>query len=136
MAGTDAGHRTFRVDRITSVERTGLPAVRPEGFDLEEAWRGITSEVDQLRTPVRATARVDPAMVDLCRWVFGGRVRIGPAGPDGRVEVEFRGQSNRSLVGQLAGFGPALEVVSPPEIRADLGRIGCQLAELYGSGSD
>jgi predicted DNA-binding transcriptional regulator YafY len=136
VADTDAGQRTFRVDRITSVEPTGRPAVRPEGFDLEEAWRGIASEVDRLRSPVRVTARVDPDMVDLCRWVFGGRVRIGPAGPDGGVEIEVRGPSNRALVGQLAGFGPALEVLSPPEIRDDLGRIGRQLAALYGGGPD
>jgi predicted DNA-binding transcriptional regulator YafY len=136
VADTEAGQRTFRVDRITSVERTGRPAVRPEGFDLEEAWRGIASEVDQLRSPVRVTARVDPTMVDLCRWVFGGRVRIGPAGADGAVEIEVRGPSHRSLVGELAGFGPALEVLTPPEIRHDLGRIGRQLAELYGKGPD
>jgi predicted DNA-binding transcriptional regulator YafY len=136
VADTDAGHRTFRVDRITSVERTGRPAVRPEGFDLEEVWRGIASEVDRMRTPVRVAARVEPDMVDLCRWVFGGRVRIGPAGPDGRVEVEVRGHSHRSLVGQLAGFGPTLEVITPTEIRHDLGRIGRQLAALYGQGPD
>jgi predicted DNA-binding transcriptional regulator YafY len=42
----------------------------------------------------------------------------------------------RCLVGQLAGFGPALEVLTPPEIRDDLGRIGRQLAALYGDGPD
>src|SRR4051794_5128647 len=45
VGGTDAGLRTFRVDRVTAVERTGRAVVRPEGFELAEAWRLITDEV-------------------------------------------------------------------------------------------
>ena len=41
VAATDAGLRTFRVDRMTSVEPTGEPVVRPDGFELTEAWRLI-----------------------------------------------------------------------------------------------
>src|SRR5207253_7941958 len=32
VAGTEAGLRTFRVDRMTSVEPNGSAVVRPEGF--------------------------------------------------------------------------------------------------------
>src|SRR5579862_473984 len=39
VADTEAGLRTFRVDRATSVEGTGVPVVRPDGFDLAAAWR-------------------------------------------------------------------------------------------------
>ncbi|MDQ1449379.1 MAG: hypothetical protein QOC79_2350, partial [Actinomycetota bacterium] len=53
VADTEAGLRTFRVDRVTSAERTGEKAIRPDGFDLAEAWRLISAEVDQLRAPVR-----------------------------------------------------------------------------------
>ena len=49
VADTEVGLRTFRVDRVTAVERTGQAVVRPEGFDLEEAWRLITDEVGQRR---------------------------------------------------------------------------------------
>ena len=67
VASTADGLRTFRVDRITSVEPTGDPVVRPDGFDLAEAWRLIADEVDQRRTPLvaRGTAAAgegrDPA---------------------------------------------------------------------------
>jgi len=47
VAATDAGLRTFRVDRMSSVEPTGEAVVRPEGFDLAEAWRLIADEVDR-----------------------------------------------------------------------------------------
>jgi predicted DNA-binding transcriptional regulator YafY len=131
VAGTDAGLRTFRVDRIESVTVTGDPVVRPEDFDLTEAWALITKEVDERRTPVRAVARADPAAVDLCRWVLGARVRIGPAGSDGRVRLEVRGHSERSLAGELAGIGSGLEVLEPRGVRQQLGRIARELASLY-----
>jgi len=38
VADTEAGLRTFRVDRVTVVEATGDAVVRPAGFDLNEAW--------------------------------------------------------------------------------------------------
>jgi predicted DNA-binding transcriptional regulator YafY len=134
VAATDAGLRTFRVDRIRSVEATGDPVVRPDDFDLTEAWALITKEVDERRAPVRAIGLVDPEVVDLCRWILGGRVRIGPAGPDGRVRVELRGHSERALAGELAGLGAGLEVLEPSGVRAHLGRIAGELATLYPEG--
>ncbi|HMD45925.1 MAG TPA: YafY family protein [Acidimicrobiales bacterium] len=134
VAGTDAGMRTFRVDRIRSVEPTGDPVVRPDDFDLDEAWSLITKEVDERRTPVRATALATPEAIDPCRWVLGNRVRIGPSEPDGRVTVELRGHSERSLAAELAGFGTGLEVLGPPGVRAHLRRLGAELIERYSNG--
>ena len=57
VAGTDAGRRTFRVDRVRSVERTDDPVERPEGFDLNEAWREIMTTLDERRVPYRVVAR-------------------------------------------------------------------------------
>jgi predicted DNA-binding transcriptional regulator YafY len=131
VADTEAGLRTFRVDRVTSVEPTGEPVVRPEGFDLTEAWRLIIDEVEQRRTPIVARALVWPDMIGLLRMLLGTRVRIGAAGDDGRVEVELRGHNHRSLAGEIAGVGGAMEVVDPPEIRGHLRAIAAELAELY-----
>jgi predicted DNA-binding transcriptional regulator YafY len=131
VAGTDAGLRTFRVDRVQAVEPTGAPVVRPEGFDLAEAWRAISAEVDQLRAPVEALALVEPWAVDILRFTLGTRVAIGAARPDGRVEVELRGHRVESLAGEIAGLGSGIEVLSPPELRDRLARTGEQLVSLY-----
>lgn len=131
VAKTDAGLRTFRVDRMTSVEPTGEPVVRPEGFDLREAWRLITDEVDKRRAPVQATALARPDALWVCRYVFGRRVRIGPSSPDGRVELELRGHSVRALAAEVAQLGAMVEVVDPPEVRHELARIGAELSALY-----
>jgi predicted DNA-binding transcriptional regulator YafY len=134
VAATDAGLRTFRVDRITSVEMTGAPVVRPEGFVLAEAWRLISDEIEERRTPLRARATVAPDAVPLCRWVLGNRVRIGPLGPDGRVEVELRGQSARALAGEIAGLGGLVEVVEPEDVRGHLAAIAAELSAVYAAG--
>ncbi len=134
VADTEAGQRTFRVDRITTVDVTGRPARRPDDFDLAATWQGITSEVDRLRYPVVVAATLGPDRLDLCRWLFGSRLRIGPSGSSGRVAVEIRGRSERSLIGELAGFGAGIEVISPAGIRHGLGRVGQELASLYREG--
>ncbi|HUP76156.1 MAG TPA: YafY family protein [Acidimicrobiales bacterium] len=132
VADTDAGQRTFRVDRITSVERNGQPVRRPPDFDLAKVWRLITDELDQRRTPLRTRVLAAPDVVGWCRGSFGNRVRIGPAVADGRVELELRGHHPRSLAAELAGFGGAIEVLEPDELRQQLASIGRQLLDRYG----
>lgn len=132
VAGTDVGLRTFRVDRITTFDGTGERAVKPDGFDLTEAWRLITDEVDRKRAPVLARASVAPDMVRTLRMVLGNRLGIGPSGTGGRVQVEVRGHSIRSLAAEIAGFGAVVRVLDPPELRAALATIGSELLATYG----
>ncbi len=134
VAGTERGQRTFRVDRMRSVEISAEAAVRPDGFDLTEAWRSITADVEELRTPARADALVSSDSLSLLRYVFGKRVIIGPARRDGRVEVELRGAGERALAGEIAGFGSMIEVLEPYAICEMLAGVGRELVTMYGSG--
>src|SRR5688572_17076049 len=59
LAGTDGGQRTFRVDRILDASVTDLLAERPAGFELSEEWQRIVDEVEQQRSLVSATVRID-----------------------------------------------------------------------------
>jgi predicted DNA-binding transcriptional regulator YafY len=129
---TDAGQRTFRIDRITSIESTGDAVERPANFDLTEAWKQIADQVDQLRTPVRARGVAQPAVLGVLRWRLQHRLSIGPAQRDGRVEIEVRSGSVEELVGELAGFGAGVEIVEPAEVIGRLRLTGAQLVELYG----
>ena len=131
IADTGAGLRTFRVDRMTSVVPTGERVVRPEGFELAQAWQLISDEIELRRSPFMARALVDPRHAGHLRWVLDSRVRIGPAGPDGRVEVEVRGHDLDSLAAELAGFGGAVEVIDPPQLRARLRQLGAELIARY-----
>jgi len=69
--------------------------------------------------------------VPWCRARLGTRLRIGPQGKDGWVDVELRGHSAGSLAADIAGFGSAIELLDPPEVRAELAKIGAQLTDAY-----
>jgi predicted DNA-binding transcriptional regulator YafY len=131
VAETDAGRRTFRVDRIQSVEITDDAVIRPDGFVLADAWQMITTEVEHVRTPIVVRALVDPQSMSWLRHTLGTRLRIGMAIDDGRVEVEIRSHSEYSVAGELAGFGSVVEVVDPPSVRSRLAGIAAELSVLY-----
>src|SRR3954471_16653576 len=129
---TEAGRRTFRIDRVSSVEPTDEPVHRPEDFDLAGSWREIADEVDRKRTPLEAQAVCVPHGIGLLRIGFGGRLEVGGAATDGRIEVVIRGYDEYTLAGELAGLGEWLEVTGPPGVRAHLASMGQALVERYG----
>jgi predicted DNA-binding transcriptional regulator YafY len=131
VADTEAGQRTFRVSRVRSMQLTGEPAVRPDDFDLAQAWSSIVTTVDAQRAPVRVRVRADPAIVDVLRCMFGNRVGEGIEEPGGRVEVELRAQSEVMVARQLAGFADGLQVVSPRSVRRHLADIGRGLVRAH-----
>jgi predicted DNA-binding transcriptional regulator YafY len=135
VAATADGQRTFRVDRIRSVRRTGGAVERPPDFDLAEAWAAVRDRVEDLRLPAVAHARATVEVVPLAQWVLGRRLTVGGPAPDGRIEVEVRGHGLRALAGELAGFGAALEITAPDELRQRLAEIGRELVGRYGDGS-
>jgi hypothetical protein len=61
-------------------------------------------------------------------------VRVGPARPDGRIDVEVSGPHVAALAGMLAGFGARLEIFEPVELRDQLARVGEELRAMYGAG--
>ena len=132
VADTEAGRRSFRVDRIVAATVTGRPVTRPEGFDLGEAWALISDRVNELRAPIVAEGLAEPTLITILTFVFGGRLHAGATRDDGRVEVTIRGHSLQSLQGELGGFGAGVEVVAPPELRASLAKVGRELVALYG----
>ena len=131
VASTEAGRRTFRVDRVSSVAPTGDPVQRPVDFDLGESWREIADEVDRKRTPVEVQAVCAPDGIGLLRMVLEHRLEVGGAMADGRIEVVIRGQNDYALAGELAGLVEWLEVTSPPGVRDHLASIGEALVNRY-----
>ncbi|GGM88068.1 transcriptional regulator [Lentzea pudingi] len=132
VATTDAGRRTFRIDRVSFADPTGEPVRRPEDFDLAESWREIADEVDRRRTPLEVQAVCVPHAMSRLRMVIGDRLQVGASTPDGRVEVVIRGYNEYALAGELAGLVEWLEVTGPPGVRDQLASIGGALVERYG----
>ncbi|HPU38373.1 MAG TPA: WYL domain-containing protein [Microthrixaceae bacterium] len=106
VTNTDAGFRTFRVDRVSSAERTGEPVLRPDGFELTDAWARIVEGIDQLRTPAVATGTARPDAVKYLRVVFGRRVDIDGTGETGTGESRAT-ETDESNTGESSSAGGA-----------------------------
>lgn len=132
VSDTEAGRRTFRIDRVSSVDTTDDPVHRPEDFDLAESWLEITDEVDRKRTPLEIQAVCAPHGLGLLRMVVGDRLDVRGSTTDGRIEVVIRGRDEHTLAGELAWMVEWLEVTGPPGVREHLATIGNALVQRYG----
>lgn len=131
VSNTEAGRRTFRIDRVSSAELTDDAVQRPQGFDLAGSWREIVDEVDRKRTPLEAQGMCVPDGLSLLRMVLGGRLEVGGSTPDGRIEIVIRGRDEYTLAGELAWLAEWLEVTGPQGVRDHLASIGGALVARY-----
>ena len=127
VGGTDAGLRTFRVGRVRSVTRTDAAVVRPADFNLADAWEATVGQVEEQLAAVRAVVRIPGGAITWLRSQFGGEVTVLRRTEDDRIEAGVAGISAEHIARQVAGWGRDLEVVSPPEVRDFLARIGAEL---------
>lgn len=132
IANTDAGMRTFRVNRVRSVTATDQRVVRPDDFDLAETWRSVVATMDERRAAFRVELVVDSAVVGWLRGSFGTRLTVGERLDDGRFLVEVGGVSVEWMTAELAPFGGYIEVRSPGEVRQGLARLGAELVARHG----
>jgi predicted DNA-binding transcriptional regulator YafY len=133
VADTDAGMRTFRVNRVRGVTVTDDPVVRPPGFDLAGEWQAVVETIEAKRTMARAVVRGPNWAVGGLRSQFGTAVEVRRHLADGRVEIELRAPTRSSFAEQLAGWGDHLEVIEPEDVRHRLAEIGAALARRYGA---
>ncbi|MER6007481.1 WYL domain-containing protein [Nonomuraea angiospora] len=131
IAGTEAGQRTFRVDRIAEAEVTELTFERPEGFVLSEAWGKVVDEMERRRSLLSATVLIAERFLPVLRHQFGRHCEVERVEEDGRVRARVAAPMALTIAEQLAGWGATVEVVEPEEVRVQLARIGSELVERY-----
>ncbi len=133
VGDTEAGLRTFRVERVTAVEPTGEPVVRPDGFDLEEAWKLITERVDTMWA--RGIEARAAAAADSIQGAAHG-LRSAPAN---RTDARRRSRRHRSCRGERAqprGAAGRVRIRTSRssnrgEVRARLAQLAMQLTATY-----
>jgi predicted DNA-binding transcriptional regulator YafY len=123
MAGTAAGLRTFRVDRVVAARLTGEHFERPADFDLQDAWSRAVEEIERYRGSVTATVRVPANLTWYFLGQWGRHARVTDK-EDGVNVVVVGDRSTTAIARQLAGWADAIEVVEPPAVRDELVRIG------------
>ncbi len=131
VAGTDAGQRTFRVERIVEAQLTDIEAERPAGFDLSREWNRVVEEVERRRSSVSATVLIAAHLVPVLRTQFGRHCDPLDELGDGRARVRVAAPMALSIAETLAGWGAAAEVLEPPSVQHELARIGAELVQRY-----
>ncbi|MBF6180861.1 helix-turn-helix transcriptional regulator [Nocardia otitidiscaviarum] len=133
IAGTEKGQRTFRVDRIVAAEPTDETFERPDDFTLTAAWNEVVGEMERIRSRVRATLLVDTRLAYVLHDQFGRHCETEADRDDGRSRVRVGAPTALDIARHLAGWGADIEVLDPPEVRAELARIGAELTARYAS---
>jgi predicted DNA-binding transcriptional regulator YafY len=104
--------RTFRVDRIfeiTLLDTTFTPA---SNFDLQEYLKGDS----QAQPKITARLRFDAEFAFLLAGNHSYWQTVSPQ-PDGSVEVTFAAPTLEWAASTTLAYGPAVEVLEPPELR-------------------
>jgi predicted DNA-binding transcriptional regulator YafY len=84
---------------------------------------------------VRAV-RIPGETLPWLRSLFPREVSVAHRLDDGRIEVEVSAALAEMIAQQVAGWGRDLEVMEPPEVRAQLARIGTELVAQHGQRGD
>ncbi len=127
--------RLFRADRVRSATVTEAPVRRREGVELADVWGVLKRQVEERPVGVEVTARVARRRYELFLRLHGHRLG-GPPEDDGASEW-LTVSLGFGVIGEarsLLPFGGDLEVLSPPEVRAELARAAAAVTELYGAG--
>jgi predicted DNA-binding transcriptional regulator YafY len=130
IASTERGRRTFRIDRVVAAQATDETFERPGGFDLSTAWDEIVERMEERRSGLTATVLMEQWHV----WVMQDRLgrNCEADGTDGdRVRLKITAPTPLMIAQELAGWGGSIEVLDPPEVQAELARLGRELTDRY-----
>jgi predicted DNA-binding transcriptional regulator YafY len=129
--------RTYRVSSILELTATDEEFERPADFDLSGYWQDHLADFDQIRFTAQAVVRVSAELAGRMHDVsFPQLVKaVAAAEPadDGSVTVTLPIESIGNAAASFCRFGNALEVLDPPELRAELAKLGHTLVNLYES---
>ncbi|MEU6959322.1 helix-turn-helix transcriptional regulator [Streptomyces chrestomyceticus] len=121
----------FRADRVVAATVLDTPVRRRDGVELADAWEALRQRVETRPAGLRVTARVLRSRLDLFVRIIGTALVAPPEHTGGTwVTVELAFQELRA-VRQLLQFSTSLEVLEPPEARAELARAAASVTALY-----
>ncbi len=131
VADQDGEPRLFRVSRVASAETDEAPVRRRDGVELAGLWEMLRREVEERPTPLAVMVRVRREWLDAF-----GRICVahltGPlphaTGEWVELRLRFAGVPSARI---LLGFGGNVEVISPPEVRADVAAVAADVVAQY-----
>ncbi|MPY50148.1 helix-turn-helix transcriptional regulator [Streptomyces acidicola] len=128
--------RLFRADRVRSATVLRDTVKRRPGVELADVWEVLRRQVEERPTGIDVTVRVRRAYADMflrlqAAWLTG----LPEGGPEGDGGSEWlTAHLSYGRLGEVRGllvFADRLEVLSPPEARAELAAAAASVTELY-----
>ncbi|WP_238650078.1 helix-turn-helix transcriptional regulator [Paenibacillus piscarius] len=116
-ADTEGGLRTYRVSRITGVEITGKPVVRPADFNLAEYWEASTAAFKSALPRYPASLLVkDSTMKELERERYVRILHQEPAADPGWIITETEFHTLESACKIILSLSPGIQVTAPEDL--------------------
>ncbi|MZD05440.1 WYL domain-containing protein [Streptomyces sp. SID5785] len=124
--------RLFRADRMQEARVTDAPVRRRTGVELADVWAVLKRQVEERPGGVEVVARVHRGRYDLFLRMCGNSLLEHPdPGPDAEWVTVRLGFGVLAAVRTLLPFADGLEVLAPPEARAELARCAAAITGLY-----
>jgi predicted DNA-binding transcriptional regulator YafY len=133
VADRNGEPRLFRADRILAVAVTDDFVHRRPGQDLTTVWTLLRQRFEDLPDEIRVHCRIRRRHLEIFQRLFAAHLVAPPEPVDddwARADLGFRDLPD---VRALLSLGAAVEVLNPPEARAELTAVTAELAALYGT---
>ncbi|HJY94329.1 MAG TPA: YafY family protein [Streptosporangiaceae bacterium] len=131
VADQEGEPRLFRVSRVVSAVADEEPVWRRDGVSFAGLWASLRREVEDRPAPLEVVVRVRREWLDIFGRICAANL-TGPlplaTGEWIELRLRFAGvKAARTLL----SFGANVEVMSPPEVRADLAAVALEIVDLY-----
>jgi predicted DNA-binding transcriptional regulator YafY len=131
VADSGGEPRLFRVSRVVSAVADEAPVRRRDGVDLAGLWTSLRRGVEDRPAPLEVLVRVRREWLDMfgrsCAAHLTGPL---PAAAGEWTQVRLRFAAVKAAR-TLLSFGANVEVISPPEVRADLAATAAEVVACY-----
>ncbi|GGZ77347.1 helix-turn-helix transcriptional regulator [Streptomyces echinoruber] len=130
--------RLFRADRVQSARLLDEPVRRRPGVELADVWEVLRRQVEERSGGIDVTVRVRRDFLDMFTRVTAAYL-AEPPDEDGGDDEDGEGEwvTVRLSYGfvretrQLLAFSDRVEVLQPPQVRAELAAAAASVMELY-----
>jgi predicted DNA-binding transcriptional regulator YafY len=137
LVATGGGQvRAYRISQILEARLAPESFERRADFDLAAFWKMWSAEYEQNRPVYPVVVRVAPSLVALLPLYFGDSVRalIAQAGPpdgEGWMRLTLPFERLETARDRILGFGRAVEVLAPEELRLSVIDFAEQIVTFY-----
>ncbi|WP_181797921.1 YafY family protein [Streptomyces sp. WELS2] len=125
--------RLFRADRVRRARLLDEPVRRRTGVELADVWEELRRRVEEREDGVEVTVRVRRELADMFRRMAAAQLTAEPEddGVSPWVTARLAYPALRA-VRQLLAFSDRVEVLDPPEARAELVAGARSVLAVYG----